>query len=230
MTTTSIAPVEIQALQRDIEKLEQSKSDMMEALKAASSAGDFAEVVRLGGAIKDADTEIDKLSNRLARATGEATVNVKMRIAEELKSLVQNALAPVQNEINAKVRELWAAQPNTKLSKIELGFDFEHPAATPPISLVGGFRQVSGDSKSGPITRTRAKWLDTVDGQELTTRGIIERYGAKYNQDKAYRDMTPEERGSFRDRIVAGEQLTRVDSSPDGVSGDSGEDGTNAEE
>jgi hypothetical protein len=107
------------------------------------------------------------------------------------------------------VRSVWSAQDAKKLNSIKLGFDFEHTAPMPTISLEGGFRTSTAVKADGTkSTRIRTRYI--VDGVEMGPKDVIASFGEKHGQTVRYQDMDGKAIQELVAKIVDGENLQKV--------------------
>lgn len=190
----SVSGVEIARLEKDIA----SKNLEIESIRGSWESLSFDQQIVAGGKILDAQREVTRLSARLAKLSGTATASMRGTLAKELKDSVLEAI--LTSDVMDKVRQLWAVQdPSSRLNFIRLGVEYGG-SGVPTVSLTGETTRAGSGTKA-----PRKYWM--VDGVKSSTKDVILRYGEKYGQTKAFADMTPDERVSFRDQIIAGEGL-----------------------
>lgn len=194
----SVASVELDRLNRDIA----AKNAEIDRIKATWGDLTFDMQVAAGGQILDCQREIDRLSGRLAKLSGNVNDSMRGTLAKELKECVLEAI--LTSEVMEKVRQLWSVQdPSNRTTFIRLGLDYGG-FGVPTVTITGD----STRTGSGPKT-PRSYWM--VNGEKASTKDIILAFGASYNQVKAFVDMTPDERVALRDAIVTGEGLAKFE-------------------
>lgn len=197
-------PFNIDVARKELAEATARYDSLMEQLKAASEAGDFVTIVKLGGemgGLKNPENtgKIDKLTKSIARAeSGSSNYNLAEKIAARTAAF--NALRDFfSSEASNPVRDM-LAKAAVKVIKINVkdgqidGFD-----------VVGGFREVG-------VKRTRAIWVAqgtavVKDEKGKITNGLSsaevrDLYGVKHGATKATGDMSPAEKKALLDKII----------------------------
>ena len=207
----STNPVEVTGLQAEISALEVKRQELGDAFQTAIAEADASKLLSLGKEIQRVESEIETLEKRYAKVTGEAIPNLKGIAAKKLKAVVSEAISVNIDQIRELVREIWSLQSEQKLKEIRLAFSPEDVTELPTISLIGGFREVTGAAKSGAARKPRevSRWIVPGEDVPVGRKGLIIRYGPKYGQTVMFDKMSITEREALSDAIVAGEGLVK---------------------
>ena len=200
--------IEVNGIQRELEKLQESLSRLKGQFQEAVSTQDADLLLSLGKQIQRTEVEIETLEKRYARETGLAIPNQKGIAASRLKDAVAGSLEPNIESIREFVRTIWSLQPEQKLKSVVLSFDPNDVTAMPTISLVGGFWRVTKTKETGRATRSVTSWM--LNGEPVGRKRLILLFGPKYGQQVPFDSMSPKDREILSDAIAAGEGLEKV--------------------